>query len=323
MLAILIVIAQIGASQAGGTDDFEVCKGNRGGALADMIAACARVIDNKALDNASLAEANRIQAFRTDDSGRAMGYLDQAIALNPNNSDYYSDRRLKYGEKGDFDRALADHDKALSLQPDDAYVYGSRALTLFRKGDATRALADIDKAISLEPKETLFPKLKGDIHASQGDTRAAIASYDRAIEIDPNNTDAKQAKADIDRKLRDTEAEAAALNRVINVAPEGQSGLLRRALAYEQLGKLDLALKDYDALIAMAPSTRFYTERRDRLRIAMTIGGAPPAVPVVVEEGPSAKGAAPTSDSVKGSEPPDCRVFVPGANLTVVVPCAK
>jgi len=303
-------------------DDFEICKGNRGGSLEEMIAACTRVIDNEVLDPASLAEAYRIQAIRAE-ADRAIGYLDQAIALNPNNSTYYSDRGIKYGEKGDYDRALADYDKALSVDPGDAYVYGSRALTLFQKGDFARALADIDRAISMEPKEVFFPKLKGDIHAGHGDTQAAIVSYDRAIEVDPKKLDAYHAKAEIYHKRGDTDAEVGVLSRLVDVAPADPYGLFLRALAYEKLRKLDLALKDYDALVALDPSNQFYNERRDRLRIAKISGGPPPVAPVVVDEKPSAKGAARLPDAAKESERTDCRVFVPGANLTVVVPCAK
>jgi tetratricopeptide (TPR) repeat protein len=314
MWAILIILAQIGASQPGGPEDFELCKGRQDRSLEELDAACSRVIDDKLLDHASLAEAYRIRAIRADDAGRAIGYLDQAIALNPNNSTYYSDRGIRYGEKRDYNRAFADYDKALSVDPGDAYVYGARALTLFQKGDFARALADIDRAISMEPKEVIFPKLRGDIHVGQGDTQAAIADYDRAIEVDPKNLDAYRETAQIYHKRGDIEAEVGVLNRLINVAPADQYALFLRALAYEKLRKLDLAMKDYDALVALYPSNQFYNERRDELRKAKTGGGAPPVAPVVVDE-KSAQGVA--------KKEVDCRVFVPGANLTVVVPCAK
>lgn len=213
------------------------------------------------------------------------------------------------------------------MQPDDAYVYSSRALTLSQKGDFARALADIDRAIAIEPKEPFFPKLKGFIHAGHGDFQAAIASYDRAIELDPKNSGVYADEADIYHKLGDTEREVAVLTRLIVVAPADQNGLFLRALAYEKQGTLDLALKDYDALIAVDPSNQFYNERRDRLRKAKDGAAPAPVPPVVVEETSKAKSAAQSPDTSPPKEAArsasDCRVFVPGANLTVVVPCAK
>ncbi len=57
MWPMLIVLAQIAASQPGGQEDFELCKVNRPASLEEIRAACTRVTDNKVLDKASLAEA--------------------------------------------------------------------------------------------------------------------------------------------------------------------------------------------------------------------------------------------------------------------------
>jgi tetratricopeptide (TPR) repeat protein len=222
--------------------------------------------------------------------------------------------------------ALADYEKALIVQPDDAYVYASRALTLSQKG---RAIADVDKAISIEPKEPFFPKLKGDIHARHGDAQAAIASYDWAIELDPKSNGVYSDEADIYPKLGDTEREVAVLTRLIVVAPADQHGLFLRALAYEKLGKLDLAMKDSDALVVLNPSNQVYTERRDRLRKPKDGAGPLPVPPVVVDEAPPAKSVAqsPEAPAPKEAERTpsklNCCVFVPGANLTISVPCTK
>jgi hypothetical protein len=56
----------------------------------------------------------------------------------------------------------------------------------------------------------------------------------------------------------------------------------RDALLYERLGKTDLAIADYDTLIALAPAGTFYVERRAELLKAKAEGVVSP-VPSVVE----------------------------------------
>ncbi|MDD2551892.1 MAG: tetratricopeptide repeat protein, partial [Dysgonamonadaceae bacterium] len=63
---------------------------------------------------------NLINEFiRKGDSEKAMNYLDQAIANDPDNAcDLNSVKAALYSEKGDFDNAEAEYKKALTQDPD-------------------------------------------------------------------------------------------------------------------------------------------------------------------------------------------------------------
>ena len=253
MWAALIILAHIfGPPQAGGQQDFELCTGKTKSTREESIAACHRVTFKEVLDKKSIGKAYLLLARWADKPAGAISYLDQAIAQDPENGDYYGERGFQYHLLGDYDRALSEHETALALNPDSSYTYGVRAFTLEQKGDDAGALADLDRAIAIEPQEYAFYTSKADIYLRQGDTSAALAALDQGLKFNPDRVEIYSAKAEIYRKIGDAKGELAALNRLIEFKP-GETGLLHRALTYERLGRLDLAIADYDALLALDP----------------------------------------------------------------------
>ena len=121
------------------------------------------------------------------------------------------------------------------------------------------------------------------------------------------------------RKLGDAKGEEAALTRLIALKPKDQYGILLRAFLYEKLGKADLAIADYDSLLGLDPDHKFYRERRAEL---LALKGGVPAgpAPKVID----AAGDAPPATKAEDAPPElECRVYVPGANITVSVRCEE
>ena len=329
MWAALIILAQVfGPPQPGGQQDLDLCTGKTKSSREESIPACHRVVSNEVLDKKSVGKAYLLLARWADKPGGAISYLDQAIAHDPENGDYYGERGFQYHLLSDYDRALSEYETALALKPDSSYTHGVRAFTLEQKGDDAGALADLDKAIGIEPQEYAFYTSKADIYLRQGNNSAALAALDQGLKFNPDRVEIYSAKAEIYRKIGDEKGELAALNRLIEFKP-GETGLFHRALTYERLGKLDLAITDYDALLALNPNGKFYRERRAALVKAREESAAPPVPAVVVDDAPGqskepARGAAPLKKADRNAAPTlECRVYVPGANLTVAIPCAK
>jgi Flp pilus assembly protein TadD len=82
----------------------------------------------------------------------AVADYDQAVALDPKNSDLYGDRGMARIRKGDLNGTLEDYEKALTLDPKNATVYFRRSLLKKARGDTDGAKADYDRAIALDPK---------------------------------------------------------------------------------------------------------------------------------------------------------------------------
>ena len=320
MWAALIVIAQaLAAPLPGGQEDFDLCRGMTKGTREESIAACHRVIDHQALGKKYIAATYAILGGSAENPAGAITYLDQAIALEPDTADYYEQRGFQYSLSNDNDRALADFEKGLALRPDDARIFFSRALTFKGMGEDARALADLDRAIALAPKEPTYYSVKAQIYLRQGKTAEALAMLDQGIAIKPDHARFFQDRAEVYRKLGDAKGEEAALTRLIALEPKVQHGILLRAFLYEKLGKADLAIADYDSLIGLAPD-QFYRERRAALLEAKSGVRAPPA-PKVVD--PAGEGTPPAKKAEDAVPELECRVYVPGAGITVSVRCAK
>jgi tetratricopeptide (TPR) repeat protein len=327
MWAALIVIAQaLAAPLPGGQEDFDLCRGMTKATAEESSAACHRVIGKEVLSKKHIAAAYAnlgLKAFPTDNHAAAITYFTQAIALDPDSAEaafYYEQRGFQYSLLKDNDRALADFEKGLALEPDDARIFFVRALTFKGMGEDARALADLDRAIALAPKEPTYYSVKAQIYLAQGEPAAALAMLDQGIAIKPDHAQFFQDRAEVYRKLGDATGEEAALTRLIELKPKEQHGILLRAFLYEKLGKADLAIADYDSLIGLAPD-RFYRERRAALLEAK--GGSVPAGPAPKVVDPAGEGAPPAKKAEDAATELECRVYVPGAGVTVSVRCAK
>ena len=73
------------------------------------------------------------------------------------NPDYWYLRGDAYLEKkGDYDQAIADFSRAIALNPDNAEYWHDRGAAHFRKGDYDRAIADYARACQLAPDNTEY-----------------------------------------------------------------------------------------------------------------------------------------------------------------------
>ena len=109
----------------------------------------------------------------------------KAIALNSNHADTYHNRGLAYGENGDFELAIVDFTKAIQLKPDDADAYYNRGLAYGEKGDSDRAIEDCTKAIELKPNFAEAYYNRGVAYREKDDSERAIVDFTKAIELKP------------------------------------------------------------------------------------------------------------------------------------------
>ena len=91
-----------------------------------------------------------IIAYQRKQFSRAVELIDKAIAINPTDEAFYSNRGLALHEIKKFDLAIADFDRAIAHKADYVLAYYNRgnSLQALKKFDV--ALADYDKAISLK-----------------------------------------------------------------------------------------------------------------------------------------------------------------------------
>ena len=85
----------------------------------------------------------------------ALGSFDEAIRLDPNLPDAYTNRGKSYNALGQYHRAIQDLDQAINLNPDTAVAYNNRGTSYGNLDQLQRAIGDYDEAIRLDPQFAL------------------------------------------------------------------------------------------------------------------------------------------------------------------------
>ncbi len=104
----------------------------------------------------------------------------------------YLDRGIAYSRLEQTDRSIADYDEALKLDPSQSNAHAWRGYAWWQKGDFDRAWDDFNRAIEEDPKNAFAFFSRGYAAASRYDYDDAIADYNKAINLDPTYKDAYQ-----------------------------------------------------------------------------------------------------------------------------------
>ena len=112
-----------------------------------------------------------------------------AESLRPNPRNLKFAEAAKRGtdafERRDYDQAIVAWDEAIRLDPTDSEVHRWRGDASLNKHELDKALSEYDEAIRLDPKNGMAYCCRGAALTGQGEYDKAIASFDLAIRHDP------------------------------------------------------------------------------------------------------------------------------------------
>lgn len=187
-----------------------------------------------------------------DNRELAMQEFGKAIAAAPNAKEkanaYYDRGRYNYlFSKG---LAVADFSKAIELDPANGDYYQSRGAAYWGLQQNDLALQDLNKAIELTPSSVNY----GTRGAFYMLTRPelAIADLTRAIELEPNVFDYMN-RAQTYQEMGKIELAIRDYSSILERFPEHNHFYISRANLYAELGRHDLALKDYNKRVQLNP----------------------------------------------------------------------
>ena len=124
------------------------------------------------------------------DSRKAIGYLNNAIKLQPDYASAYNSRGNAYVDLGQYQRAIDDYNQAIGLQPNHAYAYINRADAYYGLGQYQRAVEDCNEAIRLNPDMAIAYSNRGKAYAKLKKYPSAIKDFNEAIRLKPDNVNA-------------------------------------------------------------------------------------------------------------------------------------
>ena len=133
------------------------------------------------------------------DVTKAIGYLKDAIRLDPDYGAAYNNIGMAYDSKGDYDRAMEYYQKALKItlkklgpeHPKVAIGYNNIGSTYKHKGDYDRAMEYYQKALKItlkklgpeHPKVAIRYNNIGSTYKHKGDHDRAMEYYQKALKI--------------------------------------------------------------------------------------------------------------------------------------------
>lgn len=225
-------------------------------AAAPTAGASAAGADPSALLRRGMAEASRGELTQ------AIADLTRACGEEPRDGACRYQRGLAYWRSAQPQSALADFNTAIQLQPDDFEAYLARAeLELSRKSSA--AATDLDAADRFAPPQWDVRLTLARLYAAAGEYAGAVHQYDLWVEYHPDDVrlpyalsgrcgSEAAANVDVDRALEDCTG-AGQLMPANAPVPARAALRSNRGLVLLREGRLDEALAEFDAALALQP----------------------------------------------------------------------
>jgi cellulose synthase operon protein C len=155
--------------------------------------------------------------LRARQFGRAAGYFEKAIAMQPNESKLHTALALSRLGNGDNGRAVAELERAASLDTKSPRAATLLVMTYLRAGTPDKAFATV-RQMELKANTALVQNLKGVIFLAGQHIKNARASFEHALALDPlfmpaldnlaNLDTLAKRPADTEKRYRDALAKA-------------------------------------------------------------------------------------------------------------------
>jgi tetratricopeptide (TPR) repeat protein len=239
-----------------------------------------------------------------NENDKALAALTQAIALDPTLWQAYVNRAQAYYNKAQYDAALADANSAIAAAPKLGTPYVYRAVIYRAKAQPDLAQADFDHAVAVHPSVRTYTA-RGSFYADKRDNQHAIDDYTAGLKIWPDDMDLilrraalywrtdQDALADSEYRraltvnditpygrglaedaLKMDDKAVADFSQALVLNPGKTDALYHRGHIYARQGKTDLALADFDAVLAVRADP---ASMRGRADVFLTLNKAPEA----------------------------------------------
>lgn len=235
------------------------------------------------LQNPKLNPKQRAEAFfvrgrgrhRTGSIAAAAEDYEEAIALDPKESEFYVSRANTKFRAQDDTGGVADLETALRLDARNARALATFGTLMVGRGQAEDGLKLLDKALTIDPKQPFALLFRSQANAGLGRWREAFRDADRLIALPPRQINragyVNEAGSLLDFHLvalglrawlhegtgRDDRA-GADLDAGVSYRPSVQAYQARASFLSRQKGREIDALRDWDILASIAPGMWSY-----------------------------------------------------------------
>ncbi|MDB4895246.1 MAG: Tetratricopeptide 2 repeat protein [Firmicutes bacterium] len=195
----------------------------------------------------------------------AVAHYSEAIAMDPNYSEYHNDRGSLYLKLGRHAEALDDFVQAIQLSPPYPEVLGNLGQCyrlLGRMADAVRAYSE---CLDLAPAEPIALVGRAEAYEALGQADLALRDYDAALAINPGHVVALTNRAILSYDAGRLSDALNDLNRAIAVTPDNLELYSNRAVVLSDLALYAEAMRDIGRYLEADLSAEERSEAEQRM----------------------------------------------------------
>jgi tetratricopeptide (TPR) repeat protein len=204
----------------------------------------------------------------------ALAYFTEAMAMDPNYSEYYNERGNVYMKMERFDEAERDYLTAIGLSPPYAEVWTNLGQCYRATGRMTEAAQAYSRAIDLEPKAMLALVGRADANAALDQPDMALVDYDAALALDPAQPLVLASRAILHYEGGRVLAALQDLDDAVALAPQTPELYQNRAVALRDVGRVQEAVRDLLMYLRLNPGAE---DRREVEDLLSDLAAAPAA----------------------------------------------
>jgi len=187
----------------------------------------------------------------------------KAIALNPTEPSYFTERAAALAEIGDHVQAVAAYEQALALDPAYADAHAHLGTSLLSLGHTDWAIARFSQAIALDAQCVVALLNRGNAYLQQQAFENALADYDQVIALQPAHALAHANRAAALKQLHRLDESLQSSELSIALNPEYADARFNKSLTQLLRGDLAQGFRGYQVrwqTPTFAPIRRNFTQ---------------------------------------------------------------
>ena len=174
---------------------------------------------------------------------QAANYLDQALVLDPQNTDLHLKLAGAYERLGKLVQAAEEYNLALTKSGDNE--------------DILMSLESIWKQrVEQNPNDAEAHANLGAVYQKKNNFQAALEQYNKAEELNPSNVTTRLNLGTLFQAQKDYDTAIEAYDTIIAVNPNYMPAYLYKAQCYRALGNKDAAIQNYKLALNLEPSNQ-------------------------------------------------------------------
>ena len=190
--------------------------------------------------------------LRLDEKSKAKEYFEKAIKLKPDYAEAYNNISCVYLKLDEITKAKESLEYAIKLKPDYAEAYSSFGLLYLNQEDPEKAKEYFEKAIKIKPKSGMNYLCYGTYYEHIQEHEKAEFFYKKAIKLKEHK--AEFALGNLHLNLGNHEKAEEIYENIIKYNSHNAAIYYFRAINLSNIGKIDLALKNFKSAEELQPS---------------------------------------------------------------------